>query len=363
MTAPRSLQVQPETTPYYHCMTRCVRQAFLMGSDPVTGECFDHRKGWVLEELARLERVFAVDVCAYAVMSNHVHLVLRIDGDAGGKWSDEELVRRARSLFPGAVRLAEEAGVLAEHLSSYRERLASLSWFMRCLNERIARRANREDGRSGRFWEGRFKCRALLDDGALLTCMAYVDLNPVHAGMARSLAHSDFTSIQARLAEDGRALHEARVTAAAHHAATPSSRQVSAHTPVLAPFVDEVTASGDPHAVAENALPFERASYLELVRFTGHAIRSDKCGSLSPRAEATVRAAGLAPGRWGAALSEVATLRFAAIGERHLIDTFTSRCGRRRSSNAAWARHAYEGDQAVLTMSRTGGGAACGRAA
>jgi hypothetical protein len=86
-----------------------------------------------------------------------------------------------------------------ERLVELRCRLGSLSWFMRFLNEAVARRANAEDACTGRFWEGRYKCQALLDEAAVLACMAYVDLNPIRAGVAQELEDSDFTSIQRRL--------------------------------------------------------------------------------------------------------------------------------------------------------------------
>ena len=70
---------------------------------------------------------------------------------------------------------------------------------MQYLNQDIARRANREDQCTGRFWEGRFKSQRLIDEGAVIACMAYVELNPVRAGIAVRPELSEFTSIYDRI--------------------------------------------------------------------------------------------------------------------------------------------------------------------
>ncbi|MCI5107971.1 MAG: hypothetical protein MRY76_14785 [Pseudomonadales bacterium] len=209
MTRARYQQVSLEDTPYYHCISRCVRRAYLCGDDPVTGKNFDHRKRWLVERIKQLASYYAIDICAYAVMSNHYHLVLHVDQNSAAQWSDEEVIRRWTSVFPGNGKLIETLRKnarskaarkkLAQQIELWRQRLCDISWYMRCLNESVARRANREDDCSGRFWEGRFKSQALLDEKALVTCMAYVDLNPVRAGVSDSLDASDFTSIQERL--------------------------------------------------------------------------------------------------------------------------------------------------------------------
>ena len=207
MTSPRSQLVDPEAPGFYHCISRCVRRAFLCGEDALTGRSFEHRKQWVEDRLLELAGVFAVGVYAYAVMSNHLHVVVYADPSATLVWSPDEVAQRWVRLTPVRVdgeidkaacetRAAALAGN-ADRIAVLRERLGSLSWFMRFLNEPIARRANREDGCTGHFWEARFKCQALLDDAAVLACMAYVDLNPIRAGLAPDLPSSPYTSSSA----------------------------------------------------------------------------------------------------------------------------------------------------------------------
>ncbi len=157
MTQPRFAQVSPSDTPWYHCVSRCVRRAFLCGVDAYSGFSYEHRRGWIADRLQRLASVFAVDVAGYAVMSNHFHVVVRIDTERAAAWTTDEVLARWTALFSGPLLvqryLAEGRSGLAagdvmavEQLAeTYRGRLADLSWFMRTLNEGIARQANAED--------------------------------------------------------------------------------------------------------------------------------------------------------------------------------------------------------------------------
>ncbi len=273
MPRPRKSLISLDTTPYYHCVSRCVRRAFLCGEDSISGTNYEHRRGWIQSRLLELAELFAIDIAAYAIMSNHYHLVLHIDRQTADGWSDREVVERWHRLFRGSAlsqRFARgqslgqaESTVLQSQVSMWRERLTSISWFMRCLNEPIARQANREDKASGRFWEGRFKSQALLDEAALAACMAYVDLNPVRAKMAETPEASAYTSIRQRI-------HQIQQTRSTHSPNNPTAQPGN-----LLPF------AGYPHAEMPKGLPFLLTDYLELVDWTGRQLREDKRGAIA----------------------------------------------------------------------------------
>ncbi len=192
-------------TAYYHVTSRCVRRAFLCGKDTSSGRSYEHRRDWIETRVRVLASIFSIDICAYAIMSNHYHLVVKLDSASTAQWSDEEVIGRWTSLFRGPLLIqdyvrgrtlsAAEQSTLKDLASVYRQRLGSLSWFMKCLNEPIARRANAEDGCTGHFWEARFHSDPLRSDRALMAAMAYVDLNPIRARLAETPESSDYTSI------------------------------------------------------------------------------------------------------------------------------------------------------------------------
>ena len=156
MTQARSHIVSKGQQAMFHCVTRCVRRAWLCGIDPLTGADHEQRKQAVEARIRQLGEIFAVGIYAYAVMSNHLHVVLAIEPEAAAHWSDDQVAERWLRLFPvrDAERYEARRSALLASIGQYRERLTDLSWFMKCLDEHIARRANAEDGVTGRFWEG-----------------------------------------------------------------------------------------------------------------------------------------------------------------------------------------------------------------
>jgi len=303
MPEPRYRQVSIEDTPYYHCISRCVRRAFLCGSDSVTGFDFEHRRQWIVDRIKLLSSVFAVDLCAYAIMSNHYHIVVRINADAVKQWTDEEVAERWMQIFTGPLLMHQyrtnasltksELKCVADLFITWRERLGNLSWFMRCINEPIARMANVEDHCTGRFWEGRFKSQALLDDRALLACMAYVDLNPIRAAIADTPEQSDYTSIQERIEHPTNSC--------------------------LRPMAEK----------EEDSLPVNLKDYLELVDWGGREVKHNKRGYIPANAPPI-----LARMRMNAApvlsyLSRDDLPSLGALGPVHKLRVFAKSVGRK----------------------------------
>lgn len=203
----RGEYLNPSEMQVIHAVQRCVRRAFLCGEDQFTGKSFEHRRAWIRERMEFLASVFGVDCLTYTVLSNHLHVVLRSRPDVVVTWSDDEVARRWLKLFPkrrtrdGSPEepTGEDIKMIVDRLAEVRRRLSDVSWWMRCTAENIARRANREDECSGRFWEGRYKAQLLLDEASLLACAAYVDLNPVRAAIAKSIETSEFTGAKDRI--------------------------------------------------------------------------------------------------------------------------------------------------------------------
>ncbi|MEE4244488.1 MAG: hypothetical protein V2I33_03710 [Kangiellaceae bacterium] len=278
MTQPRKRLIDLNTTPYYHCISRCVRRAFLCGECHLTGKNYEHRKGWVQERIAFLSKVFAIDIASYAVMSNHYHLVIRVDADKAKSWSDNAVIQRWGQLYsvPVVVKQAQKSTatkaiklMAKSMIDTWRSRLIDISWFMRCLNEFLARRANTEDECTGRFWEGRFKSQALLDQAAVLTAMAYVDLNPIRAGISKTPEKSVHTSIQQRI----------KLT----------KKEPVEHNIKL------MTLSSNQSQRNKNSVAFSKQDYFDLVDWIGRVIRDDKRGFIDNKLPPILNRLNLAP--------------------------------------------------------------------
>ena len=304
MATARKRQVSLVDTKYYHCISRCVRRAFLCGDDNVTGKSYEHRRQWVEDKLLELAQVFCIDVCAYAVMSNHTHVVLYVDDAKANRLNDKAILIRWHKLFKGTALTQKylqgdkldkaQQFFLNRTIADYRERLADISWFMRVLNEDIARKANKEDNCTGRFWEGRFKSQALLDEAALAACMAYVDLNPIRAKMAKTPEDSNHTSVQKRI----KAAKEAK-----------QPKQL-------------IRFAGSPRKHMPKGLPFELKSYLELVELTGRCMRADKRGYIEQRSLPILERLKIAPENWLKLTTQFTKVFKGAVGRPNKLDGY-----------------------------------------
>lgn len=315
MTFARSSQIDLSISPYYHCMTRCVRRSYLCGQDEETGRDYSHRKPWIVSRIKLLASVFAIHVCAYAIMSNHYHLVLFVNDAQAHSWQSDEVIARWSQVFPQDAKTIKYLSAKeAEHkISLWRLRLTDISWFMRCLNESIARYSNKEEDKKGRFWEGRFRSQALLDEGALLSAMVYVDLNPIRARVAETPEASDFTSIQDRLKMLFKELKDKSITQSIEEVCDKAKQPNH-----LMPFLTGQN-------TIKHCFPtidFSLHNYIQLVDTTGRVIREGKRGVIPEKISPILNRLQLNERTWLSMVKNLQTSFSYAIGHVTVLKEF-----------------------------------------
>lgn len=283
MTDARYKVILSDEDGLYHCMPRCVRRAFLCGDDKYSKKNYDHRKVWVEERLKFLSSVFLVECLAYAVMSNHLHVLLRTMMEPLKRLPAEDIARRWLLLYPkcpdesGAPKEPEKMDIQELARSRHRirvlrARLGSISWYMKSLDEHIARRANMEDGCTGRFWEGRFKCTRLDTEAAVLGCAIYIDLNPVRAKVAGTPEESLFTSVFERI----KAKKAKRTLSEVAKGRKTLSKKALKKTRKEATRDKWLTPIGTP----ESPLKLSLTEYLLLLDWSGREVHKNKRGAI-----------------------------------------------------------------------------------
>jgi len=331
MGLPRSDYVQEGKVGVYNCTTRCVRRAFLTGFDSETGRDFSHRKQWIEDRLQLLASIFSVEVTTFSVMSNHYHVTVRTRPDIAETWSNHKVAARWLTLCPKRYRSKKKAkepiqeqirnlALCTERIAELRKRLGSLSWFMRFLNEYIARAANAEDNVKGRFWESRFKCQVLLDHAAIAGGMVYVDLNPIRARIAQTPEDSDFTGIQQRI----------RIW----KQKTSSADRTSLSSSWLCPIASEGGRLG--------ILPMSEEEYFTLVDKSGRLLHPDKRGVMDASLAPILKRIGAKPERWSETISCFEDKFRLAAGQLGNLRKFADQLGKRWFTGLSASRRVFE---------------------
>lgn len=321
MTVPRFEQINEDEVGVYLLTNRCVRRAYLLGNDYKNGDLLDYRRDWVVKWLESLASVMMIDILAFAVMDNHAHEVVRNRPDLVQQLSDEEAAERLARLYPG-FRCSEKLPEIADpkikqrfldspNLGKLKRRLSSISVFMAKWQEAISHRANRYEGCTGRFWEGRFHCTKLLDSLAVFAASVYVDLNPIRAGMVRKPEDAKHTSFAERV----------------------SFLQKSAAHPWLAPISN---------CDGRGFLDISDQEYLDLAEQMARKKRRGKRSRVSDDIPPFVTRLGLAPTRWCDAVFEYVSKFKLRAGSPALLIEDASRRGKQWTHGISAARMFYE---------------------
>jgi hypothetical protein len=331
----------PDEVACVHVMNRAVRQCYLLGDDPISGKNFDHRKVWMENKLELHAANFGIDLLGDAILSNHFHLVLRSRPDVVATWDDTEVAQRWWNLCPkrkhkdGTAKDPTEFELNSirndpDLLTEIRSRLSDISWWMRLLCQHVGQRANRETGETGKFWESRFKAVRLLDESAILGCVAYVDLNAIRACLAETIESSDFTSAQKRL--EALLLETVQTETMQAEAANADADDISLQSASrpdrsLAPVqIDELADKLGPRPSQTGSrcsdkgfLHMTTAEYLELLDWTARQLAPGKPGATPAEIPALLERVGLKPKSWMGLVTNFGQLFHNVAGQPHEI--------------------------------------------
>jgi hypothetical protein len=350
MPTPRKYLLNLADPGWVHCVSRCVRRAYL------AGDAWEHRRVWIEERLRLLAATWACEVAAYAVMSNHIHVVVRVLPAVAATWSAEEVVRRWMAVYPGRGQRMSDGTVIepppevvairaadAAFVATARARLGDLPEFMKALKEPIARMANREDDCSGAFWERRYTSVPLLDQAALIACMAYVDLNPIRARLSDRPETSAYTGVRERVRARQRhrvgaraaglpAADRARVLTRARLEAVPRGMEDGLWLAPLARCVVALSAA-EGGAAAEARYAMTPEDYLTLVDASGRLLRPGKRGAIPAELLPILRRLDISVDDWLATLTGWRSMVGSALGHA------ASRAVEALRRGTAWVRN------------------------
>jgi hypothetical protein len=267
-------------------------------------------------------------------------------------WDDTEVARRWLMICPqrkcGGKALEPTEAELNSirncpvKLAETRERLSSVSWWIRLLNQRIAQRANRETDEVGRFWQDRFRSIRIEDEESLLACAAYVDLNPIRAAMAETIEGSEYTSVKRRI--DAELL--STDSESSHPVTEPKIPTKVRRDAFLAKLsIDE---ANDPIGVVPSEtgrrcsdkgfLSMDFTAYLELLDWTARQLVPGKRGSTPEDTPPILKRLGLLPTSWIELVSDFEDTFCHLAGRCDRIDAARSHQTQRRFRGPPRAR-------------------------
>jgi REP element-mobilizing transposase RayT len=166
----------------YHIMSRTALEGFPLG---------DVEKEYFVSVVRKVSKLYFVEILGFCCMSNHFHLLARMHAETD--YSDEVVKKRLANFY------GEDCVFEDEQLQTIRQKLESLSEYVREIKVRFARYYNKTHGRRGYFWGDRFKSVVVENGETLINCLAYIDLNPVRAGLVKRPEDYRWNSIGSHL--------------------------------------------------------------------------------------------------------------------------------------------------------------------